>query len=409
MKHYRLSVPVLLALYAFGQAPAIADFSYGPFSLSAFGTLGGAWLSNEHVDYTQGTQPVGPGISHDFDLGLDSRLGAQLNIALTPSTLITAQTVVERLSDNEFQPRLTQANIRQEIGEDFAIRVGRIQSPIFLASDYRLANFSNPWVRTPSVVYDLYSLTHIDSVDLTYEHGTGLGTLSFNVGYGWVKFPFPTMTNGSLGTMNIHLDDVVYANLKLDNGPWRVKLSWGRSRLTFRNPDNDRLAAGLAMFDPGVSEDLEMIDRGYSLYTAGFSYDDGGWLVMGEWGLTRSDEAAMFYNRQGSYLTVGYHLDRWLPQITVGFQETSGRRVRSANAMADAIIAEVHQQQRTDYRTVAVGLNYAATDTLMLRGQVDIIDPMDHSLGPYFQADSRYDFDNPGQDVLLSLSLDFIY
>lgn len=410
MKQFHRRFLLLLALCACGETPAFAEFSYGPFSFSAFGTLGGAWLSNQEVDYVQNVQPVGPGRTHDFDLGLDSRIGAQLNIALTPSTLVTAQTVVERLPDNEFQPRLTQANIRQEIGEHFAIRVGRIQSPVFLASDYRLANFSNPWVRTPGVVYGLDPLTHLDAVDLTWRQESGLGTVSFNTGYGWVHYPVAVTTSGTLDTATARADDFVYANLKLDKGPWRFKLSWVHARTTFHVPDVDQLAQNLSFLDPVAGRELEYVDEGGALYTAGFNYDGPEWLAMAEWAFARADHPTVFDDKHGGYLTVGYHLDRWLPHITLGYQATTDRRVHSDNTMVDAIIADVHRLQRTDYRTLALGLNYAVTDSIMLRGQLDLIEPLHDSTGPYFlQAGSRFNFRDPGVDALFSLSVDFVY
>jgi predicted porin len=364
--------------------------------------LGGAWLSNKHVDFIQGLQPTGTGRTHDVDLALDSRLGAQLSIAAASGTLITAQTVVERLSDNEFQPRLTLLNIRQEIGKDFAIRVGRIQSPVFLASSYRLANFSNPWARTPGVVYGLYPLIHLDSVDLSYQHETQIGTFGLNGGYGMLEQPLPGKARGELNA-------VAYANLKLDKDPWHFKLSWLHGRAEIESAEFDRFVAGLALIDPKISKNLDIRDLDIGLYAAGFSYDDANWLVMGEWGLLRSDDPSLLPERHGAYLTVGYHLDRWLPQITLGYQASTGRRLQGKNSLSEAILADLHKQARTDYHTLAVGLNYAVTDTVMLRGQVDIINPLKNSLGPYAQTDAHYKFRNPGTDVLISLTLDFVY
>ena len=285
-----------------------------------------------------------------------------------------------------------------------------------LASDYRLANFSNPWVRTPSELYNLYPLTHLDSAEFTYRYDTDVGALSLNSGYGWLHYPLPIVTDGggagpgAVGYTNLKMDDVVYANLKLDNGPWRFKISWLHSRATIQIPDVNELAAVVSMFDPIAGNRLNTNNQGGSLYSAGFSYDSKDWLVMLEWGLQRSDQpSAVFADKHGGYFTLGYHLDRWLPQITLGYQATTNRRVHSADPEADALLAEAHAYERTDYRTLALGLNYAATNNVILRGQVDFIAPMNNSFGPYFQADSNYNFNHPGVDTLFTLSLDFVY
>lgn len=408
MKHFRPYLVVLSVLYVSEDALALSKFIDDAVSLSAFGTLGGAWFSNEHANYQQGNQRVGPGLTHDIDLGLDSRLGAQLNVAVTPSTLITAQTVVERLADNKFMPRLTQANLRQEITDDLAVRIGRIQSPLFLASDYRLANFSNPWVRTPGVLYNIYPITHLDSGEFTYRLDSDIGQFSLNAGYGWVSYPFPTNSQNS-ATTDLNLDDVIYANLKLDNGPWRFKLSWLHARVYTQLQELDQLVNAIGFFDRAAANAASLDHRGVGIYTAGFTYDADNWLVMSEWGIARFDKTSVLNDKHGGYLTVGYHLDRWTPQITVGYQATTDRRIHSPHPLIDPIFVGLHQGQRTDYRTLALGLNYAATESVIIRGQADLIEPMGNSYGPYLKTDSHYQFDDPGVDVLFSLSVDFVY
>ncbi|MGR8929071.1 MAG: hypothetical protein ACU836_00420 [Gammaproteobacteria bacterium] len=404
--HYRIAA--LVVLLTFRSLDVSAEYTYGPVSISAFGTLGGAWLSNSHVDYGLNIQPVGPGKTHDFDLGLDSRLGAQLNISLTPSTLITAQAVVERLPNNEFGPRLTQANIRQEITDDFAVRIGRMQSPVFLASEYRLANFSNPWVRTPHVVYGIYPLTHIDSADLSYRMETGVGTFSLNAGYGWLTYPIPLASQNS-DTADLNIDDVIYANLKLDNGPWRVKLSWLHGHVTSHTEEIDKLIAFYQQFDPAAAQALRPDYLGVGIYTAGISYESESWLLMTEWGIGLMDHATIIGTAHGGYLTVGYRFGRWMPHITLGYHAITDRRVHSPIPFIDLSLASLHQAQRSNYRTLAAGLNYTVTDSVILRGQVDLIDPTKNSHGPYIGADQNYSFRNPGVDALFSLTLDFVY
>lgn len=416
MQAHRHLFTLLTILFVSGESDAYAEYSYGPASFSAFGTIGGAWLSNPHVDYVQGTQPVGPGATHDFDLGLDSRLGAQLNIALTPSTLITAQAVVERLTDNSFAPRLTQANLRQEINDNLSVRIGRIQSPVFLASDYRLANFSNPWARTPGVLYSIYPLTHLDSAEFTFRHHTTLGTISLNAGYGWLEYPYPTASGAVFfpessfsPSTNLKMDDVFFANLKLDNGPWHAKLSGLHTRATATLSALDQIVADISAIDPVTGQQIPFTRRGVGIYAAGISYEAAHWLVMGEWGIALADQPAIISDRHGGYLTIGYHFDDWLPQLTVGYQASTDRRIHSSAALVDRFMQAVHQFQRTDYRTLGVGLSYSVTDSAIVRGQMDLIEPLGNSKGPYLGSGSGYNFEDPGLDALFSLSLDFVY
>ena len=402
-----------IALFFSLESNVCAEYSNGIFSLSAFGTLGGAWLSNQNVDFSQGSLATGPGRSHDFDVGLDSRLGAQLNVALTPRTLITVQSVVERLSDNSFEPRLTQANIRHELTDDLAVRIGRLQSPVFLASDYRLANFSNPWVRAPGVLYNIYPLTHLDAADFTYRLKSDLGLFSLNAGYGWVSYPFPAGgTNGGKATATLNLDNVFFANLKLDKEAWRYKLSWLHAQIDANLKELDDFIVGLSALDPRMSEALPFTNLGVDMYTFGFSYDSDNWLVMGEWGIALLDRTNLFSDLNAGYLTAGYRIDRWMPHITLGYRSSSDSRVHSGNAIVDSTLAGLHQLQRSDYQTLAIGLNYSVNDFMILRGQLDLIEPTRFSRGPYMQdveLGGHYNLQDPGVDALFSVSLDFVY
>lgn len=277
-----------------------------------------------------------------------------------------------------------------------------------MASEYRLANFANPWVRTPGVVYGIYPLTHLDSADLTYRFDSAAGTLSLNAGYGWVDYPIPIKAENA-DTAALDIDNVVYANLKLDNGPWRFKLSWLRGDLTIQADALDQAIAGVAVFDPVAALALQPDRIGVSLYSAGFSYESDDWLLMSEWGMGLLDRPSLLNSTHGGYFTLGYHFDRWLPHITVGYQASTDARVHSPLAFIDSALANSHRVQRTDYRTLAIGLNYAATDSVILRGQVDLIESMRFSQGPYLNHDATYRFDAPGVDALFSLSLDFVY
>lgn len=397
-----------LILFFCGGGSALAEYSFGPASLNAFGTLGGAWLSNSQVDYSSGpAQSSGPGRSWNFDTALDSRVGGQLNISPTLSTLITAQAVAERLPDGQFLPRLTIANIRQEFLNDFAIRVGRIQSPMYLAAEYRLANFSNPWVRTPRELYALYPLTHQDGVDVSFRHDTFMGQITMNSGYGWLD----QSVRESYGTANIKLRDLYFVTARLDNGRWRLKLSMLNTTAQASSKDVNKLVNAVKLFgDPQAARQVDVDGKGYSVYSVGLSYDSGDWLFMGEWAITRSDTMTILPDLHGGYLTAGYHIGRFMPQVTLGYQNTQNRRVHGNNPSSDSILKSAFAATRNDYRTVAFGLNYAATDSIILRGQVDLIQPNNGSNGPYIVGPgSRYNPNHPGLDELVSLTLDFIY
>lgn len=403
-----IKVTSTLAIASVVAVPVRAEFRAGPLTFSAFGTLGGVWSSNNQADYTIGIQPSGPGRSYDFDLGMDSRLGGQLDLGLTESTTLTAQAVVDRNARNQFIPRLTLGHVRQQFLDYFTVRAGRMQNPMFLAAEYRLANFSNPWVRTPNVVYDLYPLVYYDGADLSFRYGTPLGQLTLRSGYGWFDFEVPVQGRDRYFLGKGQLRNLYFFSTQLEQGPWRVKAGWIQGQTDYHDPLMDQGLGYLGMFDGAAARRLLLRDKTGSLISLGAAYDGADWLVMGEWVYTFSNGGLT--NRHGGYLTVGYHWERFMPQLTIGYVSSLAPDTRSANPIAQGILDQMYRGSNQDQSLLALGLNYYVNDSVAVRGQVDLIQPHRNSNGPYTMNQTfKYRIDRPDLECLVSLSVDFVY
>jgi len=341
-------------------------------------------------------------------MGMDSRLGGQLDLSLTETTTLTAQAVADRNARNQFIPRLTLGHVRQQFLEHFTVRAGRMQNPMFLAAEYRLANFPNPWVRTPNVVYDLYPLVYLDGAELSFRYGTPLGQLTLRSGYGWFDFEVPVWGGdryfpGKGRSRNLH-----YHSAQLEQGPWRIKAGWIQGETDYHDPLLNQALGFLGSFDPLAARRLTIEDKSGSLVSLGAAYDGPDWLVMGEWVYTFSNGGLT--NRHGGYLTVGYHWDRFMPQLTLGYIDSLAPDTHSAHPIAQGILDQMYQGSNQDQSSLAVGLNYFVNDNVVVRGQVDLIQPHHNSNGPYTMSRTpQYRFDRPDLECLVTLSLDFVY
>ena len=405
-----LTWALILLTLLYGSA-ALAEFRHGPISLSAFGTLGGAWSSNREADYTLGIQPSGPGRSYDFDLGMDSRLGAQMDIGLSRTTTLTAQAVVDRNAYDRFLPRLTLGQLRQEFFDHFSLRAGRMQNPMFLAAEYRLANFANPWVRTPNVLYDAYPMVSLDGAELSYRRGTPMGTISLRSGYGWFDFDVPISIPRGRGyyTVRGSSRNLHFVTAQLEQGPWRIKAGWVRGYTDLVEPGMMRALSFLrALGDSRAAERLTILDKPGQMFTVGAAYDGPDWLFMGEWACILSPGSLT--NRHLGYVTLGHHFGQFMPQVTLGYADSFAPDVRGANPFSQAVLDAMYRGASQDQWVAAVGLNYSVTDSVVLRSQLDLIQPQNHSNGPYsMNQTDRYNAARPSLDYLFSVSLDFVY
>jgi hypothetical protein len=65
----------------------------------------------------------------------------------------TVQGMVRRMFNTGFQLDVPVFFVKADLTRDVSVRVGRIQLPVFMSSDYRQVGYSNTWVRPPIEVY----------------------------------------------------------------------------------------------------------------------------------------------------------------------------------------------------------------------------------------------------------------
>jgi len=376
-----------------------------PIKLSGFGTLGISHLSNKNADFATNAQPNGPGRSKNIDFGLDSRLGLQLDYALTDHTTLTIQTVSERNADKAFTPYLSLANLRQQFDNGLTIRIGRTQPTTYLSAEYRLANYANPWVRPPVSVYGLTPLIAQEAIDVSYPLATDYGIFT-----GWVglnRFDFDASRNNASGTDPVKGRKGRNIGFKWQQGSWTAKFGWSKNNVTYESPSAKAAIAGIRLFDPVAANTLAISDAPVEIISAGLIFEDDDWLMMAEWGERKSDSALP--NSWGAYLTLGKHVGIVLPYFTLQRRQTSGSSFTSSNAFANSIIDQLFAAQDYSDWSVSFGMSYPISKNSLLKFQIDCIKPDKNSYGPYINQSSSYDLSHPSTDTLISLNLDFVF
>lgn len=375
--------------------------------LSGFGTLGAAWFSNEETDFSPNIQPVGPGRSKTIDWGLDSRLGGQADIELSKSLQITLQGIIQRQPGRDFKPQISLAHLRWQPIENLSLRLGRVQDNSFLASEYRLANLPNPWVRPPPEVYGLIPLIYEDGLDASWKQAIAGGHLDISLSLGRGDYKVARSNEPGLEQVNISQSQRLVA--RWQGGNWQAKASYGTRQLSYGPAALQPAIDAVASIDPASGAQLAIKDVALQTWTLGLAYDTDDWLFMAEWAQRQSVSA--FADASGAYLLAGYRFGPAMPYAGIARRVTNGASVSSQNPLAAAIIDEIYACQERKNITLTIGLNYALTSTLILRSQIDFIRPDDNSwgAGPYNNHAPEYNYQHPPRECLISLSVDFIF
>jgi len=138
--------------------------------LSGFMSLVGGYSSSKIMPYN--TQPRFANSNYDdsFSAGVDTRIGAQLDVKLSDRFSATVQALSH--SSNDYDPEASLAFISYKVNDEITLRAGRIGLPLYTYSDYYDIGYAYPWITPPRLAYFL-PISRSNGVDVLYNVSTG--------------------------------------------------------------------------------------------------------------------------------------------------------------------------------------------------------------------------------------------
>lgn len=414
---------LLLALSAFGNAPAFAE---GDLRLSGFGTFGYARDDTPRAALLRDlSQLPRNGFASDSSWQLDSRLGMQVEYGVNSNIDLVGQMVLRDhfKADFDSSVELAYASIKPQPQLD--IRVGRINYDAFLMSDYRNVGYAYTWVRPPSEFYGWIPIFSVNGIDVAYniladdfQSDDARWRIKAQAGHSNLSVP---VAGGINGGYDFTTDDLVSVSVTRQTESWRLKAA--HSRFTFGSevPIFSPLLKGLdslaAARIPAVSAEAADLRKNLgfdgvkiSYTTLGAAYDDGTWLAQGELGYTTSTADVVPHGRMG-YLSVGRRLGDWTPFVMMSASRPSND-VRSAannwgayNAILRNPALGITNSTRIEQNTATVGVRWDIYRRTALKLQWDrtTIKPSGWGLWGHDEALTT------GRVNLLSATLDIMF
>ncbi|RDK04117.1 hypothetical protein DLM46_03855 [Paraburkholderia lacunae] len=390
------------------EAPADRTV-FDTLHLSGFSTLGLTYNDNDSAGVITSYMQKKPA-THGVSAYLDSVVGVQLEWRPLQNTSVVAQAVSR--PSNDMQPELRMGYLRQQFGNDFAVRLGRIRSPVFFDSDVAEIGYAYLTVRPPIPVYgDVNSVNVIDGGDVQWRHAFG-GTAILVQGYfghdGYRHY-FYNLNPVSAADASVNGIAGLSVSASLPNVTFRVSRTWIKS-YTFRSGQLDQLNAGLGQLSssltalaanpflpPALAESLRNQAGGiegyenpfdsHPIYTSiGFDSTLGKWRVQGEWTLLDSRSAIVGKYRSYQF-TVGYSHGNFTPYVSYARRDrtsppfdASALSATGLNPALDAGLAQMRgalnqaaQFADLSTRAASVGVRWDFREGMALKLQYDRI------------------------------------
>lgn len=398
-------VPVACAALALLAAPAatLAATPLGEhFTFSGFGTLGAVTTDNSEAEFLTPGQTHG--VKRDVALGVDSKLGLQLNGKFGDVFSATAQVLVRDNYEGNWKPGVEWLFAKAQLNPTVGIRVGRIGAPMFAVSDYRNVNYANTFLRAPLEVYGQVVTNNFDGADVLLQHAFGPVNVSAQV-FGGDSKAYYSRTR--VDVKKLH---GVNITAEFDGG-YSLRLGHAQGKLTVHSSQLRQLVAVLGTTPfASLGQALDATGKDASFSGVGFTMDRSDVIVNAEYTWRRSQ--TYLPDTTGWYVLGGMRFGAFTPYAIVSQQKVDATVANTVPAglspqlnVLKATVDGLINGQYTAQKTTSVGLRWDALNNAAVKLQWDRTRP--EGAGGYFSKPTPA---FAGKTVqVLSASLDFVF
>lgn len=248
-------------------------------------------------------------VDNDLSFSPYSKVGAQLSLN-TENLTFTAQGLLRRKHKaSEFE--LTWLNLKYELNDKFALRLGRIQTKVLLHSESLDIDNIQLWAKPPVEVYRLMPVRTFEGLEVTYDDN--FDDYHFNISLVHLA-GYKDKINGSKNTEStICLDKSHSLTFTLENEMFTYKASYSSSDADI---EDDASTKNLVDILRGYGNNMDRFSyeaRHVDVYSLGFEYRDDTLIFDTE--IVRSETNSMLPSSTGAYMLLGYKLRSIIPYI----------------------------------------------------------------------------------------------
>jgi hypothetical protein len=385
---------LVCALAALPAAAALPEIDF-----SGFGTAGFTITDRSRAEFAR-SEFLPTGANDTGDVGVDSLFAVQGTVHLTDMFSATTQAMVRRLFSTGFQLDIPVFFVKADLTHDLSFRVGRIQLPAFMSSDYRQVGYSNTWVRPPVEVYGQIPFDSDDGADILYRTTLGPADVSAQAFYG--------RTDVNIQGAAVQSRQNWGVNVNVTVGPLTLRAGRDQSQFTSTSASvNQLLAAISAAGFPALANRLTPFNVPFEFTDFGFSYDGTHLTVQGEF--DKQTAGGFVASADGEYLLAGYRIGKFTPYGMYAREKITSARTDTTIPQVGALIPlaqGVNQLINSiggDQHTVSAGIRWDFHESVDLKLQIDRVSPQGNGL-----------FVNPqpgfhGPVTVGALVLDFVF
>ncbi|MDO9104032.1 MAG: hypothetical protein Q7U57_03620 [Methylovulum sp.] len=352
---------------------------YPKFTVKGFGTFGASGTDTDRLGFRSDIKQTS-GVTEDWAIDTDSRMGLQLDVDINDSWHAMAQWVARNSTGDFFEQNLDWAFLRWRPRNDLDIRAGRLGIDTFMLSEYRNVGYAYLWTRAPHEFYAGLPVYHFDGVDIAKKYSVNDGTLTVKFFGGRSFTQVPTNVSGSAE------QNLVLAGGKLayEYGNWNARISYNYSQT------NNELAPLQPLLDALNRPDINSVwpdaqyfvpylatkNQSVHFSSMGLAYDDGIWLTQMEASYTDTN-INLYPSVANAYLSMGRRFGKVTLYSLFGISESIHNPVKVSNPLMPIpdvvqlrnVTDQLINTNGVDEKSISLGLRWDVSQNIALKTQ----------------------------------------
>ncbi|WP_340677347.1 hypothetical protein [Paraglaciecola sp.] len=276
---------------------------------SGFATLGYSYSDNSDIGFS-------PSYQNKFDTGgsftRNSLVGGQVNITLNKNWDSVIQMVLQDRTYKSVDNFLELAFLRFRPSRNWAIRAGRLNSDLYVLSEYVHVGYAYLWIRPPHEFYNFAMPGgHINGADIEYSQSLLDGFLHVKVLAGQSSLKIKDNTEDVF----LDFENIMTLSANYIVQDWTFRLSASRANIDSHKMVSVNEFANLLQSIPAVlwpqasslADEIQGQGKALTHGSLGITYDNQNWLVQSEVGVSESQWLFVPANIN-AYVSAGYRL-----------------------------------------------------------------------------------------------------
>jgi len=332
-----------------------------------------------------------------------SILGSQININKDNFDL-TAQAIARRYK-NSLDTDLRWLNLKYTY-DDFALRAGKMQLPLFLNSNTLEIDYLHLWAKAPVEVYGIFPAKTYTGLEFIYQKSfDGLYLDLQATPFGKIEEDVNILD--TLGEVTANLDDIrnIILSIEIDNLTLKSSYTQGKLTIPLEGTGLNTLTSTLSSLGfNDLAKKYSFQDTKLEFLSLGLDYTYENFIFNTE--ISKMKSESFLPDMLAYYALVGYKHNKWTPFFmyarnkndTSHFSE-GGLTTNSTNPMIIGTINSVREglekelyKMNTSQETYSLGVKYDYKPGIAFKFQVDRITTTDYGT-PHTDGDfERFGF-----------------